>query len=111
MASERWLVVQKDGQLRVHVENDGARFFTPRPEAVESIISRDKLRSAYPVLYPNWKRPKTARICRASCGRGDRRRHDARLAVASQCLGFALRRSAHGDGVMPEFDDRLDARP
>jgi hypothetical protein len=50
-ARERWLVVQKDGRLRMHEENDGWTFLRNGPEASDWVISPEQLRNTYPGLY------------------------------------------------------------
>jgi hypothetical protein len=55
-ARERWLVVQKDGRLRLHEENDGWTFLRNGAEASDWIISRESLRSTYPGLYEEMMR-------------------------------------------------------
>jgi hypothetical protein len=55
-ARERWLVVQKDGQLRLHEENDGWTFLRNGGEALDWIISQESLRNTYPGLYEEMMR-------------------------------------------------------
>jgi hypothetical protein len=50
-AREYWIVVEPDGRLRLHAENDGWTYLRKGPQAADIYITEAELKATYPVLY------------------------------------------------------------
>jgi len=50
-ASDHWLVINTDGSLAIHTENDGATYLRRGPEAVETPTTLEKLKASSSPYY------------------------------------------------------------
>jgi len=51
MSTERWCILNDDGTITLHEENDGIVFLRRGAEAVEQTVTLDYLKEHYPGQY------------------------------------------------------------